>query len=153
MTELLLKQDEKITDERRKSSSDWGYNTMSMEQNPMDDDDKIMSNATSSSSFDEEFEPHVNLLKPRPKKLALVALRELLLERAKVQRQKFKTNDMAHYNPNDNDITHLIKEFTVDFVIRGFPTLAKSAYQHQLNGNNFFSLLHNPKKTYCFTFL
>ena len=71
--------------------------------------------------------PHTNLQKPRPKKkiISTAEKRELrrkkLIERSKSKSLKVKA--LVHHVPTDEDIADLLKEFTVDFLLKGYPSL------------------------------
>ena len=85
--------------------------------------------SNSTSSNDEEMgrkrnvTPHTNLQKPRPKKKIISAAekrelrRKKLIERSKSKRLKVKA--LVHHVPTDEDIADLLKEFTVDFLLKG----------------------------------
>jgi timeless protein len=75
------------------------------------------------------------LQKPRPKKKTIspAEKRELcrkkLIERSKSK--SFKVRALVHHVPTDKDIDNLFKEFTVDFLLKGYSTLI-TTLRHQL---------------------
>jgi len=88
-------------------------------------------NSTSSNDENElPKAPHTCLQKPRPKKriISPAEKRELcrkkLIERSKSK--SFKVKALVHHMPTDKDINNLFKEFTVDFLLKGYSTLVSS---------------------------
>ena len=108
------------------------------------------SNSTSSNDEDmgrkRNVTPHTNLQKPRPKKKVISAAekrelrRKKLIERSKSKRLKvwsdirfrsfniylkciFQVKALVHHVPTDEDIADLLKEFTVDFLLKGYSSL------------------------------
>ena len=71
--------------------------------------------------------PHTCLHKPRPKKKIITPAekrelcRKKLIERSKSK--SFKVKALVHHIPTDKDINNLFKEFTVDFLLKGYSTL------------------------------
>lgn len=110
---------------------------------------EMQENVSSTSSNDEDsvttkrdVTPHTNLQKPRPKKtmISSAEMRELrrkkLIKRAKSQRMKMKS--LVHHIPTDEDIADLLKEFTVDFILKGYSTLVRKINLQLLCGNTVF---------------
>merc|ERR1719491_1883711 len=123
-----------IANENKKDSSEEGgnegYSYVSGQANLKP---KVQQESNSTSSNDENETkmkyqaPHTCLQKPRPKKkiISPTEKRELcrkkLIERSKSK--SFKVKALVHHIPTDKDINNLFKEFTVDFLLKGYSTL------------------------------
>ncbi len=85
--------------------------------------------------------PHTNLQKPRPNKKPTISAaekrelkRKMLMLRAKKQRIKVKA--LVHHVPTEQDITDLLKEFTVDFLLKGYAPLVNGLRLQLLADND-----------------
>lgn len=71
--------------------------------------------------------PHKMLSKPRPAKMLQKALQERNIKRTKLIKRKesnsIKAKALLHHHPTPEDISNLLKEFTVDFMINGYSNL------------------------------
>lgn len=71
--------------------------------------------------------PHKMLSKPRPAKMIQKALQERNVKRTKLIKRKesnsIKTKALLHHHPTAEDISNLLKEFTVDFMLNGYSNL------------------------------
>lgn len=71
--------------------------------------------------------PHKMLSKPRPAKMLQKALQERNLKRTKLIKRKesnsIKAKALLHHHPTPEDISNLLKEFTVDFMLNGYSNL------------------------------
>nr|ANW48379.1 timeless [Euphausia superba] len=71
--------------------------------------------------------PHKMLSKPRPAKMMQKAIQERNVKRTKLLRHKenysIKAKALLHHHPTSEDITNLLKEFTVDFMLKGYANL------------------------------
>nr|XP_045617792.1 protein timeless-like [Procambarus clarkii] len=71
--------------------------------------------------------PHKMLSKPRPAKMLQKALQERNFKRSKLIKRKeskrIKAKALLHHHPTAEDISNLLKEFTVDFVLNGYSNL------------------------------
>ena len=71
--------------------------------------------------------PHKMLSKPRPVKMLQKALQERNIKRTKLMKRKesnsIKAKALLHHHPTQEDISNLLKEFTVDFMINGYSNL------------------------------
>ncbi|TRY67893.1 hypothetical protein TCAL_12088 [Tigriopus californicus] len=123
---------------RSEGMSDYGY----VSQRNME----TQENGSSTSSNDDDNErkrkvkPHTNLQKPRPQKpnISPAEKRELrrqkLINRAKTERMKVKS--LVHHIPTEDDVADLLKEFTVDFLLKGYSTLVDELRKQLLNDFN-----------------
>ncbi len=124
-----------VKNNEKKESSEEGYGYVSAQANlkpKVVQQEQQESNSTSSNDEDigrkaRNVTPHTNLQKPRPKKKVISAAekrelrRKKLIERSKSKRLKVKA--LVHHIPTDEDIADLLKEFTVDFLLKGYPSL------------------------------
>ncbi|RXG59557.1 Protein timeless [Armadillidium vulgare] len=73
--------------------------------------------------------PHKMLVKPRPSKLIQKALQERNMKRTKIMKRKesggMKAKALLHHQPTPEDISNLLKEFTLDFMLNGYATLVQ----------------------------
>nr|AGV28716.1 timeless [Eurydice pulchra] len=73
--------------------------------------------------------PHKMLVKPRPSKLIQKALQERNMKRTKILKRKessgIKAKALLHHQPTAEDISNLLKEFTLDFMLNGYSTLVQ----------------------------
>lgn len=73
--------------------------------------------------------PHKMLVKPRPSKLIQKALQERNMKRNKIMKRKessgIKAKALLHHQPTPEDISNLLKEFTLDFMLNGYATLVQ----------------------------
>lgn len=73
--------------------------------------------------------PHKMLVKPRPSKLIQKALQERNMKRTKILKRKessgMKAKALLHHQPTPEDISNLLKEFTLDFMLNGYSTLVQ----------------------------
>ncbi|KAK4296400.1 hypothetical protein Pmani_031102 [Petrolisthes manimaculis] len=71
--------------------------------------------------------PHKMLSKPRPAKMIQKAQQERNIKRTKLIKRKesnsIKTKALLHHHPTAEDISNLLKEFTVDFMLNGYSNL------------------------------
>lgn len=71
--------------------------------------------------------PHKMLSKPRPAKMLQKALQERNLKRTKLIKRKesnsIKAKALLHHHPTADDISNLLKDFTVDFMLNGYSNL------------------------------
>ncbi|XP_050729606.1 protein timeless-like isoform X3 [Eriocheir sinensis] len=71
--------------------------------------------------------PHKMLSKPRPAKMLQKALQERNVKRTKLIKRKesnsIKAKALLHHHPTPEDISNLLKEFTVDFMMNGYSNL------------------------------
>lgn len=71
--------------------------------------------------------PHKMLSKPRPVKMLQKALQERNVKRTKLIKRKesnsIKAKALLHHHPTSEDISNLLKEFTVDFMMNGYSNL------------------------------
>lgn len=44
---------------------------------------------------------------------------------------------MLHHSPSDDDISNILKEFTVDFLLKGYSSLVKELYTQRLIDRSF----------------
>lgn len=73
--------------------------------------------------------PHKMLSKPRPAKMLQKALQERNIKRTKLIKRKesnsIKAKALLHHHPTPEDISNLLKEFTVDFMMNGYSNLVQ----------------------------
>lgn len=106
------------------AGSDYGYASQ-----PTMGTDNQENISTSSNDEDKEHEvqPHTNLQKPRPKKRMITAAEKRELRRKKLIRRsksnRMKVRALVHHIPTDEDISDLLTEFTVDFLLKGYSSL------------------------------
>merc|ERR1712223_1906504 len=118
-----------IATENKKDSSEEGTEGYSYVSGQANLNPKVPQEMNSTSSNEENEPPkaHTSLQKPRPKKkiISPAEKRELcrkkLIERSKSK--SFKVKALVHHIPTDKDINNLFKEFTVDFLLKGYSTL------------------------------
>ncbi|XP_042227111.1 protein timeless-like isoform X2 [Homarus americanus] len=71
--------------------------------------------------------PHKMLSKPRPAKMLQKALQERNIKRTKLIKRKesngINAKALLHHHPTADDISNLLKEFTVDFMLNGYSNL------------------------------
>ncbi|KAG0723966.1 Protein timeless [Chionoecetes opilio] len=71
--------------------------------------------------------PHKMLSKPRPAKMLQKALQERNVKKTKLIKRKesnsMKAKALLHHHPTQEDISNLLKEFTVDFMMKGYSNL------------------------------
>jgi len=120
----------RIATENKKDSSEEGNEGYSYVSGQANLKPKVPQEMNSTSSNEENElpkAPHTCLQKPRPKKkiISSAEKRELcrkkLIERSKSK--SFKVKALVHHIPTDKDINNLFKEFTVDFLLKGYSTL------------------------------
>merc|ERR1719464_1862893 len=119
----------KLLQKAKKDSSEEGNEGYSYVSGQANLKAKVPQEMNSTSSNDENEPPkaHMCLQKPRPKKkiISPTEKRELcrkkLIERSKSK--SFKVKALVHHIPTDKDINNLFKEFTVDFLLKGYSTL------------------------------
>merc|ERR1719245_682150 len=97
----------------------------------------------SSSSNDDDLgnrSPRTNPVKPRAKTSPSLTPTEKkekqrlrLLKRSKANRMRVKA--MVNHTPTDNDISELLKEFTVDFLHNGYSSLVEKMLE-KLSGTD-----------------
>ena len=131
-----METDSKTDSSIKKDSSEDGYGYVSGQANLKPKmSTELQQESNSTSSNDEEncekmrvVTPHTNLQKPRPKKKVVSAAekrelrRKKLIERAKSKRLKVKA--LVNHVPTEEDMNDLLKEFTVDFLLKGYSSLA-----------------------------
>ncbi|XP_076038952.1 timeless [Oratosquilla oratoria] len=73
--------------------------------------------------------PHKMLSKPRPAKMLQKALQERNIKRSKLLKRKesnsVKAKALLHHHPTPEDISNLLKEFTIDFMMNGYSNLVQ----------------------------
>nr|AYE56134.1 timeless protein [Penaeus vannamei] len=73
--------------------------------------------------------PHKMLSKPRPAKMLQKALQERNIKRSKLMKRKesnsIKAKALLHHHPTADDISNLLKEFTVDFMLNGYSNMVQ----------------------------
>jgi len=113
--------------------SDYGY----VSQQTMESENQESVSTSSNEEVHGKHKPHTNLSKPRPKKATLTLeekkekRRLTLLKRSKANRLKVKA--MVNHIPTDEDISELLKEFTVDFLLKGYSDLVSDILQQLVN--------------------
>ena len=126
-------------------SSDYGYPAKTATTGVLENiaNQHEQSNSTSSNDDQEAagkrtITPHTSLQKPRPKKSDISASekrelrREILILRSKSRRRKVKA--IIHFIPTDQDITEVLTEFLVDFLLKGFSGVVNAYRQKMLSG-------------------
>ncbi|CAL4125074.1 unnamed protein product, partial [Meganyctiphanes norvegica] len=108
----------------------------SMSQKMSENQENEFSNSTGSdcdegpaSKRPHHQKPHKMLSKPRPAKMVQKAIQERNVKRTKLLRRKeshsIKAKALLHHHPSPEDITTLLKEFTVDFMLKGYANLVQ----------------------------
>lgn len=73
--------------------------------------------------------PHKMLSKPRPAKMLQKAQQERNVNRNKLLKRKdingIKAKALLHHRPTPEDISNLLKEFTIDFILNGYSNLVE----------------------------
>ena len=133
MMEVTECNDKKV----KKDSSEDGYGYVSGQANLQPKSSEQQESNSTSSNDEDQFgrklrrthTPHTNLQKPRPKKKKIVSAaekrelrRKKLIERSKSKRLKVKA--LVNHVPSAEDMNDLLKEFTVDFLLKGYSSLA-----------------------------
>lgn len=132
--------------EKQKESSEEGYGYVSAQANLKPKASEQQESNSTSSNDDEiagrkrNVTPHTNLQKPRPKKKVISAAekrelrRKKLIERSKSKRLKVRA--LVHHVPTDEDIADLLKEFTVDFLLKGYSSLVRDLRLQLMSDEN-----------------
>jgi len=117
--------------------SDYGYVSQQTIESENQEYLSTSSNEEEQNNSGKKNPPHTNLAKPRNKKVSLTLeekkekRRLTLLKRSKANRLKVKA--MVNHIPTDEDISELLKEFTVDFLLKGYSDLVNDILQQLMN--------------------
>ncbi|KAF4523326.1 hypothetical protein B566_EDAN011806 [Ephemera danica] len=121
--------------------SDCGYGTQAENQESVStssNEDELPQNGTSRGMKPVHQKPHgTNKLHNRPQKLLMSHQEKQDWRRKKIVKRS-RTNilnikALMHHTPTDEDISHLLKEFTVDFLLKGYGPLVQELHAQMLS--------------------